>query len=313
MRLRARWSRYRHSPIQLGATRDGLHQEHNHPWPSSALPDPGNSPAGLHRGPIISSECPQPIPGSYPCGPEGGGYDRWLVGPSEQEHRPQRGPNFNSPAPRCVGWDSWPVPSFGGEQGLPHHYDGLPPDPFDATPISGQERRPQPDAGYCRAPDSSGGHSRPIDFLEQGEPFNLSPYNSPFQDGRLSSFSDQGPRFYPNSSPHFPQGTGDASGPLNTVEKEQCLQPPNYFQGAHGPDRDSWVLGFPEKGPWPPFHPRGGFPARHDVRSGPWSTDGGEGDPGSPFHAEGMFLVFLPIISGGGGQSPNLGFELEVG
>lgn len=265
-RLRARLSQCHYSPVQLGGPYDGLHQEHNNPWPSAALPDPSNSPTGLHRGPIISSECPQPDP------------------------------NFNSRAPLCVGWDSWPVPSFEGEQGLPRHYDGHSHDSFhagcDATPISGQEHHPQPDAGYSWDPDSSGGHSRPIDFLEQGVPFYPGPYDSPFQDGRLSSFADQGPRLHPNSLPHFPQGVGDASTPLNIVEQEQCLQPHNYFQEARGPDHDSWVMSLPKEGPWPPFHPRRDFPVHHDVRSGPWSTGGDEGDPSFPFHMEGTFLVF---------------------
>ncbi|XP_060548251.1 PC-esterase domain-containing protein 1A-like [Pantherophis guttatus] len=289
-RLRARLSQCHHSPVQLGGPYDGLHQEHNHPCPSAALPDPRNSPTGLYRGPIISSECPQPIPGYYPCGPEHGSYDRWPVGSSEQEHCPPPGPNFNSFTPPCVGWESWSVPSFEGEQGLPSYYDGHSHDPFhagcDATPISGQEHHPQPDAGYSWVPDSSGGHSRPIDVLEQGVPFYPGPYDPPFQDGRLGSFADQGPRFHPNSPPHFSQGVGDASTPLNIVEQEQCLQPHHYFQEAHGPDDDSWVMGLPEEGPWPPFHPRRDFPVPQDVRSGPWSTDGDEGDPGFSFRIE---------------------------
>ncbi|XP_058048838.1 PC-esterase domain-containing protein 1A-like [Ahaetulla prasina] len=285
-RLRARLSQCSYSPVQLGVPNDGLHREHN-PWPSAALPDPQNSPTGLPWVPLRSSECLQPVLRYYPCGPERGGYNRWPVGSLEQEHLLQPGPDFNSRASRSVGRDSWPIPSFEGEQCLPRHYDGHSHDPFyagyDATPISGEEHHLQPKAGCSLVPDSSGGHSRPI---QQGVPFYSSPCEPLFQDGSPSSFADQGPGFHPYNPPHFPQGVSDASGPLNIVEQEQCLQPHNYFQDAHEPNHDSWVMGSPEEGPWPPFHPRGDLPVHHNVRNGPWSTDGDGGDPGFPFHMD---------------------------
>ncbi|XP_013918831.1 PREDICTED: uncharacterized protein LOC106546480, partial [Thamnophis sirtalis] len=252
---------------------DGLRHEYD-PWPSAPLPDHGNSPIGLDSRPISSSEGPQPVLGYSPHGPERGGYARWPVGSSEEEHCLQPGPSFNFHAPLCLDQVSWPIPSFGGEQGLPHYYDDghAHEDPFhagcDATPIRGQEHRPPPNAGSSWVPDSSGGHNGPVHFLEPGLQFY--------------PFTDQGPRFHPYSFSYFPQGVGDASTPLSIVTQA----PPHYFQAAHGPGYENRVVGFPEEAPWPPLHPRRDLPVHRDVRTGPWSTDGGEGDWGSPLHAE---------------------------
>ncbi|ETE57934.1 Vps27, partial [Ophiophagus hannah] len=238
--------------------------------------------------PISSFEGLQPLLGYYPHGPESGGYDWWHVGSTEQEHGPQPGPDFNSHTPR-VGHDSWPIPSLEGVQCLPHYYDSRSHDPFhagcDATPISRQEYHPQPNAGYSWVPDS-----RALHCVVQGVQFYPDPYVPPFQDDRLTSFAYQGSRFHPNSPPYFPQGVDDASRPLSTIEQEQGLQPHHYFQAAHGPDDDSGVMALPEQAPCPPFHPRRDLPAR----SGPWSTGGGEGDPGFPFHTEGWARYSLP-------------------
>ncbi|KAL7981739.1 hypothetical protein Chor_001554 [Crotalus horridus] len=310
-RLRARSAQGDQFP---GSLPSGLYHEHN-PLPSVGLPDPRNSPPGSDSRPISSFERPQPIPEYYPPAPERGGYDRWPVGSSEQEHPPQPGPNFNPHAPRCVGRDSWPIPSFEEEQCFPRHDGGHSHDPFhagcDAKPIIGQERYPQPNAGYSWVPDSIGGDSRPICFLEPSAQFYLCPYVHPFQDGRPTSFATWESRFHPNSPPHFPQDVGDANRP-SIVEEELYLQPSphNYFQDTHGPDDDSWVMGLPEQAQWPPPHPRRDLPVHHNVRNGPWSRDGDEGDQSFPLQMEGTFLVFCQLFQGGEKLTPS--FELEV-
>ncbi|XP_026548449.1 uncharacterized protein LOC113430201, partial [Notechis scutatus] len=280
-RLRAKLGPCYYSPVQLGGPEDGLYQARNpSSWP--AFPDP----TGLERRPISTSEGPQSLLGYYPPGPEHGGYGWWPVGPTEQERGPQPGPNFNSHAPHHTGWESWPISSsLEGGRCLPRYYDGRSHDPFraayDATLINGQEYPPQPNAGYSSVPDS-----RALHRVEQGVQCYSDPDVSPFQDDWLTSFAPQGSRAHPNGPPSFPQDVGEASGPLSPVEQEQGLQPHHYSQAAQGPDDDSWVMGLPERARWLPFHPRRDLPAHHNVRSGPWSTGGGEGDPGFPSHAE---------------------------
>ncbi|XP_026577930.1 uncharacterized protein LOC113450830 isoform X2 [Pseudonaja textilis] len=189
-----------------------------------------------------------------------------------------------------MGWDSWPISSsLEGGWCLSRYYGGRSHDPFhaayDATPLNGQEYCPQPNASYSSVPDS-----RALHRVEPGVQFYSDPYVSPFQDDRLTSFAPQGSRAHPDSPPSFPQDVGEASRPLSTVEQGQGLQPHHYCQAAQGPDDDSWVMGLPERAPWLPFHPRRDLPAHHNVRSGPWSTGGGEGDSGFPSHAEDVSL-----------------------